>query len=412
MRCVITVSTALLATLSWASEGHFLHRIESLSFASLPARISAQNKFVASARALVEVARAKKAGIRLSNPEISIGLTSYQSGGRLYDVALSQSFPLARRLARERDVAYVDIAQAALEVERRIQELTGEVALSYASLLANDTEAELFEDLLAHMKLLEADLETRVAQGLASADELDAFRLELYAFESEGLALAESEDRLRLELNDRLFAEPNTRYVPVNTLKQVLSSLHRALEQATADGYESGRADLRSASLDIDRAGKERALARAARWGDASVDLFGGTQETDGEQDDFVGFRFTIPLPLWNTGRDAIREAEARSAAALETFEGLKLRARNEIAMTARLSQRADQKCGLIEERVLPTAERLYRSALAKYESGQIEASALFASTQSWRKKQGELARCEADLVSALLARKRALGLN
>ncbi len=404
----ITFSLICSAT-CFAQSGEF-HRSEALTFSSLPSRISGQNKYVASARALVEVARARKARITLSNPEISIALESIRQGGSRYEVELSQSFPLAGRLAREREIAFIDIAKAGLEVEQKIQDYSNEVGNLYSSLLANEAQSVFSEQIYNELQNLENDLEQRVENGQVSGDELEAFKAELYSYEADTLGIKENEDRIRMELNSRLFVEDSTRYVVVDSAEQVIKFLRSLISGGNGE-FESRRPDLKSLSLNIDRAAKERELARASRWGDARFSIFGSSEDRQGEREESIGFKFSIPIPVWNFGRAAVREAEAAIKAAIEVFEGQKLSAKNEISFGARLTNRAEEKCQLIKAKVIPASERSYQGALDRFKNGAIDSRDLFIATKLRVQRESEYSKCKIDLIASLLKLKSALGL-
>jgi cobalt-zinc-cadmium efflux system outer membrane protein len=407
---VLGLSGLLLGTFAApvAAETRLMARAESLAFSALPAKVSARNKHVASARALIEQARARKMGVTLSNPELTYELSVLRSGGAEHMVALMQAFPLAGRLARQRELAHVDILKAALEVERRVEELSAGLAQVYAQLLINEAKADRLDNLLEHLRGLEAELRLRIEQGQAAPEELDSFLLELAALEMEIFALEDEEQNLRLELNSQLFVEDYTRLVTVDSLERVLRFLKHATSQSET-GLEARRSDLKALALDIDRAEKERALARAARWGDVSVSIF-ATSDFEVDDGDTFGFSITVPLPFWNFGRAARHEAEASRTAALEDYDGQLLRARNEVAAMARLSRRAADKCRLYDERVLPVVERGYQAALTSFESGGLDAQGLFNASRTRLLKLNESSDCQGELINALLKQKRALG--
>jgi cobalt-zinc-cadmium efflux system outer membrane protein len=123
------------------------------------------------------------------------------------------------------------------------------------------------------------------------------------------------------------------------------------------------RPDYQLAETHREAAQTEAALAKAKRWQDMSAGFFAAREQQDvtprqTERTGFVGFRFSIPLPLWNRNQGEIAEMAARAErtrlekAALATqITGEADTARQEMeAQAALLRETRDQLLPLVIE--------------------------------------------------------------
>ena len=100
------------------------------------------------------------------------------------------------------------------------------------------------------------------------------------------------------------------------------------------------RPDLVRASLQADAAAAEIALAHAGVWEDITVgveyEFMRTLNGTDLMNDNFLGARVIMPLPVWNRNQGAIAEKTAGKARASKAIEAAKLTIEAEIG-TARV---------------------------------------------------------------------------
>src|SRR5690606_15967858 len=131
---------------------------------------------------------------------------------------------------------------------------------------------------------------------------------------------------------------------------------------------------------------------------DVEAGLFAAAERTEDapegyDREALVGFRFRIPLPLWNKNEGAIEEARARSerkdkeATALARSIHLEAEAaRTELAQWAKLLEELDRT-------LVPLAEQQAAAAEDVFRKGQGDVQTVFRS----RGKQLELAEARLD---------------
>ena len=353
------------------------------------------NKDLQAARYAVQQARARllQAGLP-SNPRLDIAarndLLFGNKGEYTASVGISQQFPVAGRIARQKEVARVDVALAQAEIRQAELKLAGDVTSGFYRVLALNRQLEIRERLIdADQKLV---LGTRNRFKAAEVSELDvnAAQLELQRLMQERALLLSQRMTQLAQLNQLLGRSATQAIALDDTLpsSEALPSLADLQRQALAV-----RPDLRFALLNADRARADQALARAQRWEDwtVGVGLEQGRQVIDGAPPQgssrALGLSLSIPLPLRNQNQGRIAEAAAAGTQADARIEALKLSISNEVASAYAEAERLQQAISTYQGSMLTLSARNVRLAQQGYNQGLIS----IVEVVQAQRQQGEL---------------------
>ena len=111
------------------------------------------NKDLQAAKQVVEIAQARllQAGLP-PNPSLELGtrndLLFGNHGEYTASAAFTQRFPITGRIARQKDVARIDVALATTEIEQAERKLAGEVARRFYQVLVLDHQIQLRDRLI------------------------------------------------------------------------------------------------------------------------------------------------------------------------------------------------------------------------------------------------------------------------
>lgn len=370
----MTISRSLLFTLLLFSAGASA-AAEPLSLDAAIQRALAQNRDLAATALGAEAARGRveQAGLR-PNPALEAGaqtdLLTGNNGARKLDLALTQAIPLGNRLREAQAVARVGIGTASADLDNRRRLVAGEVTKVFIDVLALDRHIALRNQIIeANGRLLELS-RSRMRVGEVSTVEVNAAALELAKLEQERAGfIADRLNRVQ-NLKPLLGAAPDEAIEPAGDLDTLVARL-----TDSADGVPAtwNRADLRTATLVIERLDAEQRLAHVEVKGDVIV---GGTYSfdrgRDGNAANLVGARVSIPLPIRNKNQGRLRELRAERTRAQRDVEALQLAIESEV-VAAR--QRSTQLQKILETHavaVAPLSEKAERDLAAAYQQGQV----------------------------------------
>ena len=300
-------------------------------------------------------AEADQAG-RWLNPSLSLELENFSGSGPLsgFDqtestFAIEQTFRLGGKRTLSERAARARQALASAECAVILREAELEAALLFAELVAATQLRALSED--------SADLADDLAATVERRVDADAAALRA------SVATAEANvDRLRYSLAllwgsaDPIFASPK-----------------RAASQAmpAADTASLSHPALDSADAAVRARDAERDLARSVAIPD--VTLSAGFRRFEETGDEAFVAGVSVPLPLFDRGRDAARAVSIRGEIAslnrAATEQRLLAQQRSAVA-----SRRAAQtRLDILTSDALPAAEEAYEAALRGYQVGRFD---------------------------------------
>jgi outer membrane protein, heavy metal efflux system len=353
------------------------------------------NKDLQAARFVAAQARARlvQAG-SLPNPRLELANKNdalfANEGEYTASIGFSQQFPVAGRIARQKDVARIDIDLALAEIKEAEWKLAGELANGFYAALALNRQIEARNRLIElDQKLLDA---ARRRFNAAEVSELDVnmAQLDLQRVAQERALLLGDRTAQLEHLNQllgRTAAQPLTledSLPTTETLPNLGDLQRRALER---------RPDLHSAVLKAERARADTKLARAETWEDWSVSLgversrIAVTPLPPQPSSNALSLSLSVPLPLLDQKQGRIAETIASGAQANAQIAALRLSIGNEVASAIAEIKRLQQVMLEYQRTMLPTSERNVGFAQQGYGRGQVA----IAEVVQAARQQGEL---------------------
>jgi len=372
-------AAAVLALVVMAGAGH---KADAAGL-TLPQLIDigvANNRELQAARQVEAQARARllQAGL-LPNPRLAAGTKNeptFNFGGEYSASAgISQQFPVAGRIARQKDVAHVDIDLALEEIREAELKLAGEVAAGFYRILALNRQIAARDQLMAADRKLLGVSRNRFKAGEVSELDVNTAQLELQKLDQERVLAASDRTKQLGELNQllgRSAAQPlalDDTLPAIDRLPNLVAQQRQALER---------RPELRSAILTARRASADLGLARAERWEDWTVGL--GVERSriavDGlprqASSNAVALSLSIPLPLLNQNQGKIAEAGSKRTQAEVRIAALELSIANQVESLLAELARLQQILVQYQRNMLPTSKRNVEIAQQAYSNGQI----------------------------------------
>lgn len=350
------------------------------TLAQLIATAQRDNQELQAARYAVDIGRAKlvEAGL-MPNPRVELaGASDFafrNEGAYTGSVGVSQEFPVAGRILRQKDVARVDVALAQAEVEDAERRLAGEVAGDAYQLLVLDRQMQARDRLIeVDQRLLKA-AQARYKAAEVSELDVNTASLDLQRLTQERALLDSQHAALLAKLNPLLGRPAEAPLILTEPPPTETAIDAPGVLQAKA---LASRPDLRIALLEADRAGAEKKLAEAKRWEDWTVGL--GLQQDrqfiDGappqQTDRAFALNLSIPIPLWNRNQGAIAEAQATADQARARIAALKLSIAGEVVAAQREVASLRQVLHRNRDELLPIAERNVALAQKGYAQGLV----------------------------------------
>ncbi|ACT58412.1 TolC family protein [Hirschia baltica] len=311
---------------------------------------------------------ADQAGRRL-NPNISLEMENFSGSGAFSGQAQSETtlaFEQTLRLGGKRKLN---------ERAARAKEALSSAECSVILLEAQLTGAVLFAELIAASKLKNLAIESadlsdqlagtvkrRVDAGAAAPPELLRARADAAAARASVSTASANVNQLRYELA-LLWGSANP------TFKMDISS--NTLINSSIDNSIKSHPALDAADAALVARQAERDLAKSAAIPDLTVSAGLRRFEETGEQAVIAGI--SIPFPIFDRGRDAVRAASFRRDAATlsRTVTEQRLLSQKRAAVSSRKA--AQKRLDILTSEALPAAEEAYTAAVKGYEIGRFD---------------------------------------
>ena len=338
------------------------------------------NKDLRATRYAVAQARARllQAGLP-ANPRLDVSRRSDRifgnEGEYTISVGISQQFPVTGRLARQQDVARVDVALAVAEIRQAELKLASDVASGFYRVLALNRQLKARERSIEIDEALVRSTSNRFKAAEVSELDVNAARLDLRRLSQERLLL-QSQRSTQLAQLTQLLGNAAAQPLELDDTLPALDLLPSLPEQQSE--ALSLRPDLRFALVNADRAKADQGLARAQRWEDwtVSVGVEQGRQVIEGvppqRASRAIGVTLSIPLPLRNGNQGRIAETIAAGDQAAARIEALKLGIGSEVASVYAEAELLRQAIASYERDMLPIGERNVRLAQQGYNQGLV----------------------------------------
>jgi cobalt-zinc-cadmium efflux system outer membrane protein len=377
-----------------------------VSFDSVAGLVRSGNPDLAAARLRVAeaTARAKQAGLP-ANPDIESEFRhdpSFREGG--LEIGFTQRFPVTARLKLEKAVALADIKAAEAEIAERERELIADARETVVKCLA----ARERKSLLAEQATLAGEFATFLAasavKGEGSLLDAGQAKLEANALALEIRRLEAEQTALLGELKPLIGLAPGDAILFGAALPPAATASASPADPAARPDYQLALAQIEAAERGVEL---EKARRREDWQGGLLASVERMEDAPEGYQTDaMIGFRLSIPLPLWNRNEGAIEEAGLRARRTRMEADALARRIGLEAdAALAEMKQWAEL-IREIEVSLLPLAREQAALAEKAYREGQGELQALLRA----RAQTVELAASRVDALRDFhLARARLL---
>jgi cobalt-zinc-cadmium efflux system outer membrane protein len=295
-----------------------------VSIDQLVSRTLATNPEVKFYEAEIAAAKAgRKAAGKLPNPELSLDLGRKRisngnaaAEGLAYSVSLAQPVEWPGRLGLRRAIANGDVALAELGLERFRSFLAGRVRLLGFSLALQQENSAAAAEVSDRFSAVRDILVQRDPAGVAPMLEARIIQAAAIGVQHRaGNAQVEMQKAL-LELNQLMGKRADTPLVVRRTEfnPPAQADLESLLATAAANNFE-----LRIRRAEIEQQGIKVELAKNERYPTFTVGpQF--SQERAGDRETVVGIGLSVPLPLWNSGKESVDIAEARQIQASATL--------------------------------------------------------------------------------------------
>ncbi|CAN5787215.1 TolC family protein [soil metagenome] len=381
----------ILLTLSLCSSA--LADTISLPLGSTPSYVKQHNLELASARLRIEEAKGRlmQSG-RLSNPDLGFELKH----DRRFDegaMALSfdQKFPLTSRLRLEKTLSGKAVTVAELEVEAVELKLITEAQSLVIKLLSLEQQRPLRKK-QSDLALKLSDFAAKRA-GTGEVSLLDATQAQV---DSQRILLAGQQlETGRIshlgQLKNLLGVSHTDSLIVIGTLPGIALPGRKTNWEKRPD-YQLSKLKEESSRLEVD-------LARSRKWEDLTAGVFvEGERMMDApsglERTGYLGFRLSLPLPLWNKNEGEVQEKTASVERSLLETKTLSSQIQNEAA-TAWAEMMAYAKLAAdTEEKLLPLVLKQTENLEKAYQQGQTDLFTVLRSSE--QKLQLETATLEA----------------
>ena len=326
-----------------------------------------ENRSLAAARIQVEEARGrlKQAGL-YPNPDIdsSFGFDTIfaNDGERNFSAGINQPIPLSGRIGAQKEAANVNVDLTLSDIANSERLLVQNVRRTFIELLAIEEQLKLQETLINLNSELLNGIEAGIKEGLASQQDLNAVAIALQQARQEKEVLTALGKSKIYEINNLLGKPPGFNFTPQGKLEYELA---KDLNTYNVDTAFSQRPDLKLTELNIELAKADMRLAKALRFDDITAGIFyendrlvldsAGGQITDNDQ--LIGVKLTIPLPLFDRKQGLIAEVQARGNRADENFRALKLTISQEVSDALNRVTALSQLLDTYQTGILRTAE-------------------------------------------------------
>ncbi|MEI8309784.1 MAG: TolC family protein [Verrucomicrobiota bacterium] len=308
------------------------------------------------------------------NPEIDL---SYRAdvffGGDGQDKAMAslmQRFPWSGRLAHAQKVSRVEVAIALADVRDAERKLILEVQRTFIQARAAAEKAASLKKLSASMDSLIALNEAGQQSGQTSAVAVNLAKVEREGLRQQMLSLEADEEAAVSTLKGTLGMAGTQQLTLKGSMPEIILRLKK-----TSSGTTLYRPDLVRAALEADAAAAEIALARSEVWEDITAGVEYEHMRTlngmDLMNDNFLGARIIVPLPVWNRNQGNIAEKTAGRERAGSALEAAKIGIESEIATARVRAAKTGSIASVISKVSLPLLDETRAVLESSIQTGQ-----------------------------------------
>jgi outer membrane protein, heavy metal efflux system len=320
---------------------------------------------------------------------------------------LMQMLPAWGKRDLRRDVAAADVQQAAARTSAVWTELAMKIKTSYARYYQAAGTERLTREILDLMSRVEQIAQARYSGGLVPQQDPIRAQIEQTSMRSE-LIMIESEKRqARARLNALLARDAGAPLAEPQALRPLPAA--GALDvNALAQRARANNPLVRAEEARILGAEKNRELTRRNRYPDVSVGI---SPSQMGSRITTWGLMVEVSIPLQQTTRRS-QEAESESMviAARSRSQALAHQLVGDLGENLASLDAARNTEVLLASRSLPQSELSLRSALAAYENGKLDFTALLEAQRQIRKTRQDRLKAQVEAQMRLAEIERIVG--
>ena len=320
---------------------------------------------------------------------------------------LMQMLPAWGKRDLRRDVAAADVQQAAARTSAAWTELAMKIKTSYARYYQAAGTERLTREILDLMSRVEQIAQARYSGGLVPQQDPIRAQIEQTSMRSE-LIMIESEKRqARARLNALLARDAGAPLAEPQALRPLPAA--GALDvNALAQRARANNPLVRAEEARILGAEKNRELTRRNRYPDVSVGI---SPSQMGSRITTWGLMVEVSIPLQQTTRRS-QEAESESMviAARSRSQALAHQLVGDLGENLASLDAARNTEVLLASRSLPQSELSLRSALAAYENGKLDFTALLEAQRQIRKTRQDRLKAQVEAQMRLAEIERIVG--
>lgn len=343
------------------------------------------------------------------NPELELSTktdrTFNDEGERASAAGFQQAFPISGRLRFAKRVSRVDVAQAMAEIRNRERLLIGEVQRDFLNVLLLRQQLAANREFVALNREFVDVLEERLKRAEVSEVDVNLARVELQRLGVEAAQLESDLIARELSLKLRMGLPPEAKISLEGNIEALAEKFRPEKYQTT---MVVNRPDLRQTELGIDRAAAEARLARAEAWADWTLGTSYENERTLDlptglRSDEFLGFKVSIPIALWNRNQGRVYEHKAASEQARQQFEAQRLSIRSEIATALARALKLRDAVGNYRRDLLPALSQTNSLVRKGYDEGLIPATQVIQVQQQQTTLRSSFLTATANYLQALV---------
>lgn len=320
---------------------------------------------------------------------------------------LMQMLPAWGKRDLRRDIAAADVQQATARAAGAWTEVAMKIKTGYARYYLAAHNERLTREVLDLMGRIEQIAQARYAGGLVAQQDAIRAQLEQTTMRSELIMLDAEKRQARARLNALLArdaAAPLSEPVALRPLP-ALTALEAA---ALAQRARAANPQLAAEEARLLGAEKNRALARRNRYPDFTVGL---SPTQMGSRTTSWGVMMEANIPLQQTTRRAQEaEAEIMVGAARARAQAVANQLVGDLGENLAALDAARSTDALLANQSLPQSELGLRSAIAAYENGKLDFTALLEAHRQIRKVRQDRLKAQAEAQMRLAEIERIVG--
>jgi outer membrane protein, heavy metal efflux system len=320
---------------------------------------------------------------------------------------LMQSLPAWGKRDLRRDVANAEVQQATARTSAIWTELAARIKTSYARYYLAAGNERLTREILDLMARVEQIAQARYAGGLVPQQDAIRAQIEQTTMRSELIMLESEKRQVRARLNALLAREATAPLAEPQGLRPLPPA--GALQPAElAQRLRASNPQLLAEAARLQGAEKNRDLTRRNRYPDVTLGVFPSQM---GSRITTWGVMVEVNIPLQQTTRRSQEaESEAMVGAARSRSEALANQLVGDLGENVAALDAARDTEALIANRSSPQAELSLRSAIAAYENGKLDFTALLEAHRQIRKTRQDRLKAQVEAQMRLAEIERIVG--